>query len=329
MVFFLWFVVIRTTKGNTIDLKDNDQLQYCIYNNILQFTLSISPYTLNSTLQMSSFSRWKKVELLDLAEKLRLPKITSSARKSDLIALIEDHLNVLNEPLDVEVDYPELKSFYDAIVVKHEQDDDSDDQGSISATVSEESLPENVLDDVQEDTPEAVNDTDNFNTLNFSDNDDDSTFKFGFENYLSDIVVQFKRFNESVQDSLSTIQSINAIFYLIEFYFIVRPLVERQDPTLSITTLLTWISFSFLLPALIGFYVNFIRYDLPTVQIDPMVFHLAKFLISLSILNLQLTASGGQWLVFLKLGLTSWVHHLGQLPLVFGFVGALLTLYIF
>lgn len=258
---------------------------------------------------MSTFSRWRKVELLDLAEKLKLPNVAHNVRKNDLIHTIEDHLNVLNEPLDVEVDYPELKSFYDSIVLKHEEE------------------PEVTAEEEDEESVEE--DNKNYNKLDFSEeDDDDSTFKFGFENYLSDIVVKVKEFNESLQDSLSTIQSIDKIFYLIEFYFIMRPLIEHQDAALSLSTLITWISFSFLLPAIIAYYINFIRYDLTTIEFDPMVFHLAKFLISLAILNLKLSTTGDRW-DYARLGLTSWVHYLGQVPLIFALVGALLTLYIF
>ncbi|QLL34495.1 hypothetical protein HG536_0G03570 [Torulaspora globosa] len=263
---------------------------------------------------MSSFSRWKKVELLDLAEKLRLPNVGNNVRKSDLIAMIEEHLNVLNEPLDVEVDYPELKSFYDAIVVKHETEEAEAEE--VEGEEAEDQLPERVLD--------------GFNKLDFSEeSDEDSTFKFAFEDYLSDVAVQVQKLNESLQDSLSTIQSVDALFYLVEFYFVVRPLVARQDAWLSSSTLVTWAVFSAGVPALVGYYVNFIRYELPEVQVDPMVFHLAKFLVGLGILNVELDASGSGWQLFFKLGLTSWVHYLGQLPLVFGLVGALLTIYIF
>ncbi|QLQ82565.1 hypothetical protein HG537_0H03280 [Torulaspora globosa] len=257
--------------------------------------------------QMSSFNRWKKVELLDLADKLKL-NVANSIRKNELIAIIEDHLNVLSEPLDVEVDYPELKSFYDAIVVKHETDE---------ATASEEEpVEETVLD--------------GFSKVDFSEqSDEDSTFKFAFEEYLSDVAARVRSANESLQDSLSTIQAVDALFYAIEFYHVVRPLVARQDARLSSSALVTWVLFSIGIPLVAGYYVNFIRYDLPDVQVDPMVFHLAKFLVGLGILNVELDSSGSEWQVFFKLGLTAWVNHLGQLPLIFGLVGALLTVYIF
>lgn len=262
-------------------------------------------------LNMSTFSRWRKVELLDLAEKLKIQDIPHSVRKNELIHKIEDHLNVLNEPLDVEVDYPELKSFYDAIVLKHENEEEA--EPAVEADEEEE---------------ESVEDT-NYSKLDFSEEeDDDSTFKFGFENYVSDIVVRVKQWNESLQDSLSTIQSIDKIFYLIEFYFIIRPLIEHQDAALSVSTLVTWVTGSLLVPGLVAYYINFIRYDLTSIEFDPMVFHLAKFLVSLAILNVKLNTSGDRW-DYVRLGLTSWVLYLGQLPLIFALVGALLTLYIF
>lgn len=262
---------------------------------------------------MSTFSRWRKVELLDLAEKLKLPNVAHNVRKNELIHEIEDHLNVLNEPLDVEVDYPELKSFYESVVLKHE-DEDEEQAAAVKAEEEEEE--------------ESVDDT-NYNKLDFSEEeDDDSTFKFGFENHLADIVVRVKELNESLQDSLSTIQSIDAIFFLIEFYFVMRPLIAHQDAALSLSTLVTWVLGSLALPCLIAYYINFIRYDLTTIECDPMVFHVSKFLISLAILNVQVNTGGDRW-DYVRLGLASWTQYLGQLPLIFALVGALLTLYIF
>lgn len=268
---------------------------------------------------MSPLSRWKKVELLDLAEKLRLDRVANSVRKSELVAMIEEHLGVLSEPLDVEVDYPELKSFYDAVAEAVEQPvadlvESAGPLRSPSATATEESEP------------------DGFSKLDFSedrDGHDYTPFKFAFHEYLSDVVDRVQRFNESVQDSLSTIQSVDSIFAVIEFYYVMRPLVARQDGSLSAATLVTWIAGTVALPALVGYYINFIRYDLPPVQVDPMVFHVTKFLISLAILNVELSSAGNGWVVFVHLGVASWRQYLGQLPLVFALVGALLTVYIF
>lgn len=268
---------------------------------------------------MSSFSRWKKVELLDLAEKLRLANVGNSVRKSELIAMIEEHLNVLGEPLDVEVDYPELRSFYDAVVKRETPEEEAPEEPM-------EPLGEPAGETVGE---EIVDEPAGFNRLDFSDSDEDSTFKFAFEDYLADVARRVRRANESVQDSLSTMRAVNALFYAVEFYHVVRPLVARQDARLSASALVTWALFSVGVPMVAGYYVNFIRYELPDVEVDPMVFHLTKFLVGLGILNTELDASGGEWQVFLKLGLAAWVNHLGQLPLVFGLVGALLTVYIF
>lgn len=269
----------------------------------------------------STFSRWRKVELLDLAEKLKISNIPNHVRKNDLIDTIESHLNILNEPLDIEVDYPELKAFYDSIVTKHEGEQDGEE------------------DQDQEQDQSTFLDTSksNFNTLNFhqssteEDEKEKHGFKFDFQNYLSDIISQVKTVNESIQDSLSTIHSIDIILFLIEFYYIVKPLVERQDKYLSMSTLSFWVTCSYLLPLFIGYYINFIRYDL-AIEVDPMIFHLSKCLISLMILNYTLPEqclTDYPWLEFVQAGLKSWKQSLGQLPLIFAISGTVLTLYIF
>lgn len=268
----------------------------------------------------STFSRWRKVELLDLAEKLKISNIPNHVRKNDLIDTIESHLNILNEPLDIEVDYPELKSFYDSVVTKHEEEEEEgeDDQ-------EQEQEQSTFLDTSKS----------NFNTLNFSEksaeDEKEDSFKFNFQNYLSDIISQVKNVNESIQDSLSTIHSIDIILFLIEFYYILKPLIVLQEKSLSISTLSVWITCSYLLPILIGYYINFIRYDL-AIEIDPMIFHVSKCLISLAILNYTIPEeclTDYPWLEFVQVGMKSWKQSLGQLPLIFAISGTVLTLYIF
>lgn len=58
-----------------------------------------------------SLDRWKKIELLDLAEKLGLEPSNSST-KAVLVQAITEHLESLNSPLDLE-DYPELFTYYE------------------------------------------------------------------------------------------------------------------------------------------------------------------------------------------------------------------------
>lgn len=65
----------------------------------------------------STFSRWKKADLIDLANKLEIDGFPNYAKKSDMIDYLESHLNHLEKPVDFKDDYPELRSFYESMTV--------------------------------------------------------------------------------------------------------------------------------------------------------------------------------------------------------------------
>ncbi|CCF59701.1 hypothetical protein KAFR_0H02920 [Kazachstania africana CBS 2517] len=75
---------------------------------------------------MGTFDRWKKAELLDLVNKLKLDDVSFNLKKMDMIKVIEDHLSRLGEPLDTEVEFPELKSFY-AVETSSSSSDDEEE----------------------------------------------------------------------------------------------------------------------------------------------------------------------------------------------------------
>ncbi|QLG71345.1 hypothetical protein HG535_0B03850 [Zygotorulaspora mrakii] len=303
----------------------------------------------------STFSRWRKVELLDLADKLHISGIPGSIRKNDLISVIESHLTRLGEPLDVDVEYPELKSFYDSVVKSAEE----------SSDVETESQIDDLENDVQLDI-EAVLDSesaDNFNDLNLTQESETQTesdaegnetetegepFRFNFQNYLSDIKDNVMSANDAAQEFLSTTKTIETLFGSIELYYITKPLIESQNRGLSFSTLVTWLSFSYFLPVIFGYYINFCRYDF-TIKVDPMIYYLTKGLLSLTISNLNVDSFAQSYATtvlnfnlisglslnldlkfvnYIQLGLQSWQNSLGQLPLIFSIVGIILTLYI-
>lgn len=49
---------------------------------------------------MSTFARWRKAELFDLMNKLKITDVSNSTKKSDMIVLIEHYLENLSAPLD-------------------------------------------------------------------------------------------------------------------------------------------------------------------------------------------------------------------------------------
>lgn len=66
-----------------------------------------------------SFDRWRKIDLLDLADKLNI-YIATSAKKDDVIEILETYLDSLDSPLDP-LEYPELSQYYSTF-----RDDDYD-----------------------------------------------------------------------------------------------------------------------------------------------------------------------------------------------------------
>ncbi|CAI4060865.1 hypothetical protein SUVZ_05G0550 [Saccharomyces uvarum] len=320
----------------------------------------------------STFARWKKADLIDLANKLEIDGFPNYAKKSDMIEFLETHLNRLESPVDFKDDYPELKSFYESIIVD-QSNDEGDVSGSLSGssdTAANDSDLEKAYikdDDGSQSADEASAKPDadasakaNFNLLDFSADRDSSVsaltkFKFDFQDYLSDIKCHAQKLNENVQDCLSTISSVDAIFSLVECSLLVRDLLAAGRPTLSSSSLassfeaaaaghtepqrifdfclpiLTWLLFFRGIPTLVSYYINFIRYDLD-IELDPMTFNLSKFLISLAIFktcnNKNIDFHSFQYVDQVWTQLCSVNHSLGTVPLVLSMASCLLTLYV-
>ncbi|EJS44071.1 gtt3p [Saccharomyces arboricola H-6] len=326
----------------------------------------------------STFSRWKKAELIDLANKLEINGFPNYAKKSDMIEFLEAHLNHLEEPVDFKDDYPELKSFYESMVVDQSKDegDERDDgpggesrTGSSDTATNDSDLEKAYIKDDDEtsvhrrgsNSDGGANAKTNFNLLDFSSDDHGSSasaltkFKFDFQDYVSDIKYHTQKLNENVQDYLSTISSVDTIFSIVEFSFLLRnTLAAGKKPATSSSLassletaiaahtkhqdildfclpVVTWLLFFRGIPTLVSYYINFIRYDLD-IELDPMTFNLSKFLISLAIFktcnNINMDFHSFQCVNQLWAGLCAVNHSLGMVPLVFSMVSCLLTLYV-
>lgn len=323
----------------------------------------------------STFSRWKKADLIDLANKLEIDGFPNYAKKSDMIDYLESHLNHLEKPVDFKDDYPELKSFYESMTVEQSKDERNESGSGSSETATNDSdLEKAYIKDEDDEKPQSgdearaakplssrnaiSNAKTNFNLLDFSDNDSSTSaltkFKFNFQEYLSDIRYQAQKLNENVQDYLSTISSVDTIFSLLEFSFLLRNILAAGQPTSSSSLassleaavaahnkyqctldfclpILTWLLFFRGIPSLVSYYINFIRYDL-NIELDPMTFNLTKFLVSLAIFktcnNKNIDFHSFRCVNQLWTQLCTVNQSLGMVPLVFSIVSCLLTLYV-
>lgn len=341
---------------------------------------------------MSTFSKWRKAELFDLMNKLKITDVSHSARKSDMITLVEHYLDNLEAPLDYIHDFPELQSFYeDRAQLKIESDVDEDLDTGLNSTTEEfedelqEQLEKQLKEQLHEEEqqlneePEEEeqyeeeqyedDDKQHYNKLDFSKINNISDFKFELEKKWDDIVDRTVVLNENVKDYLSSISSVETIFTIVELVLLVHHLCDSYRPVDSYISpenivggnmhrfhmikrqtvhflneiglpVATWFLLLRLLPCLISYYINFIRYDL-LLQMDPMVYHLSKFIIEFVIMNKY--SKGNSIEGFLNSFTFSPLAHLhvdpcndlkafyeatGYLPLVFSSVCVILTLYI-
>lgn len=280
------------------------------------------------------FVRWKKAELLDLLSKFRVTDIPNHAKKSDLIETVLNHLDSLATPLDCEIDYPELKEYFESYGGNRDEPHEEGSEGSEGSEASEDSESSASGEEEQ-----SLDTKKNYNLLSFKSCEDcKEMFKFNFQDQFCDIIQSTKKFNEDVQDFLSAISTISVIFTLIEFYFVTFNIVSNQETLFTwenLITLCVWFTFYVAIPSLFGYYFNFVRYALE-IELDPMTFNIVKALISLAILNCKIIPN-------YELALFSNVYpckqvllnHLhivrdavGQLPLVFAVAGCLITLYV-
>ncbi|AMD20622.1 HDL122Wp [Eremothecium sinecaudum] len=299
----------------------------------------------------TSLASLKKFELVQLADKLKL-KYPAKLNKPALVTLIDLHLKGMKKPLDL-IAFPELGEYYESTGDDDEEDDSDDDE----ETDKSEGL--RTTDEESSNTSDGSSNGDWFSTLRFDGIKSPSPlFHFNFHEFLSDIQGNIADVNQNIQDTLSTIPAVDGIFFALELYFyIVRPFFHfdiKDSPYYVSTTLsrsqfvsliLFWGAASFALPALIGYYINFIRYDLPSVEIDPLIFHVAKTLIAILIgyywkpnfmreatYVVKDTFGTAKLSEIFKHGLAfsqlQWTLNLQQWPLIFGVTGIILCLYV-
>ncbi|CCC71218.1 hypothetical protein NCAS_0G03310 [Naumovozyma castellii] len=337
------------------------------------FTSFTSSSPVKRTPSSSVFSRWKKWELHDLAEKLKIDDLPQASKKQVLVDAVLDYLVNLGKPLDYEHEFPELRTFYESSFWSSVKNESASSQ-EVSAS---DEQPSGSEDEKLPDEPKTESST-NFNTLNFKEIDEEEAklgknfmnkchqFKFNFQEYVSDVINGTKRFNENVQDFLSTLATVDAMFYSVELFFLIKQLIAQDDGCGILINYLTpisiWVLVNILLPVFVSYYINFIRYDY-AIEVDPMIFHLTKGLIALTVLNYfgQEDGVGRSTYKSIKAALTdddddeddegSVLKHiignishnncdilasnlvvinksLGQLPLIFAVVGSFLTLYV-
>ncbi|KAL3233160.1 Glutathione transferase 3 [Nakaseomyces bracarensis] len=230
--------------------------------------------------------------------------------------------------------------------------------------------------EAQENTDESVHDNGYKNELDFNKiHDKMADFRFEFEKRWDDIVDKSVVLNENLKDYLSSISTVETIFTLVELALLIHHLCNSYKPV-DVTIMspeglgpranhiwsnftlfkhqvvhflneiglpvFTWFFLLRLLPCLVSYYINFIRYDL-LLQMDPMVYHLFKLIIEFMIVNKYSRDSSNTLEGFLKSFSFSPIAHLhvdpcqdlksfydatGFLPLVFSTVCVILTLYI-
>lgn len=267
-----------------------------------------------------SFARWKKAELLDLCNKLKLEEVPTSTRKNDLIDLVEEHLYALPQPLETEIEFPELKAFFDSFTAINGEEAKFDDQTSVRDESGKQ----------------------NYNLLNFKEITSKVPFKFDLQDRFTDIIESTKKLNENVQDFFSSLITISIIFQIIEFVMLIQDFFQYNRDYNIIALISVWIVTNISLPLLFSYYFNFIRYDL-LIEIDPMMLNISKGLIFLLLAhshldnyqtthiidNFTTTAPKYQICgqsVMKYLAIMSSI--LGNVPFIFAVVGALITLYV-
>lgn len=305
-----------------------------------------------------SFKTWKKIELLDLADKLDL-RASQASTKAVIAEAIDKHLQQLDEPLDID-EFPELATYYEEARIKQESEDS--DAESSSSDASSESGVSNSSDDGEDQfklndaLPTGTPFQNWFSQLDFSRvTPARGSFAFRFNEFLQDVQSRTFEANENVQDALSTIPAVDAVFLAIEAYVYVAsnqlelvaqpPFVLLSSGWQELVALLAfWSVWSLAAPALIAYYINFIRYDLPDVSVDPMVFHIAKALLALLLAqwqpsfadeatyavkdvsgNASTLDAAAHWFRF---ALAEWKLQLGLLPFILGCAGSALCLYV-
>ena len=292
--------------------------------------------TPSSDIERYNFNRWLKFDLIELADKLQLDNIPSSAKKSEIIEGIEEDLYARNEPLDTVIDFPELKDYFDKLIEEGYYNNTSNNNPVVAPIVKETKIT---------DDDDDSNDDKNYNKLNFKDDDNSNTFKFNLQEKFCDIIESTKQINENVQDFFSSLITITIIFQIIEAILLIQDFFQnKRNQDYNLILLLTvWGSTYVGLPILFAYYFNFIRYDL-MIEIDPMILNITKGLIFLLLQHSHLKTLDTNHVMdqfnsnsttihkfcdcFLMKYLNLLNSILGNVPFIFSIVGALITLYV-
>ncbi|SCU99147.1 LADA_0H17854g1_1 [Lachancea dasiensis] len=333
-----------------------------------------------------SLKKWKKVELLDLADKLEI-HVSNSSTKAKIVDAIDKHLKELDEPLDLK-EFPELATYYEESAASSEDESVSDpaeegddlkktlktkvqdaagavaDAFSSAASTLAEKTGQTSEDDGEDDNesegelqlPQGTPFQNWFSNLDFQRvTPAQGSFAFKFNEFMQDVQTKTWETNENIQEALSTIPAVDFVFMLIEAYVYVvsthfefstqKPFVNVTSGWQEIAALVSfWSIWSLILPVFVSYYINFIRYDLPEVTVDPMVFHITKALLALLLAQWQpsfaseaafavkevagdvsVAEIGAHWFRF---ALTEWKLQLGLLPFILACAGSALCLYV-
>ncbi|CCD24448.1 Gtt3p NDAI_0D01340 [Naumovozyma dairenensis CBS 421] len=259
----------------------------------------------------------------------------------------------------------------DEITSENETNEGEEEEAEEEEAEEEEVGKEEIEIETDTDT-ENENESKNFNNLNFKTIDQESSFakrfKFNFHECINDIVDKTSRLNRYTQDSLSTVASVDFIFHSIEFIVLFNYIFKEEnnencDSVFDfIVPILIWLTFNILMPIFVSYYVNFVRYEY-YLEIDPMVFHLAKGLIAIALFTTFKNGNNNkyetikndvekidlddlkhalgsnksyssinnaltQYCQVLSANLITINQALGIIPLVFAITGSLLTLYV-
>lgn len=203
-----------------------------------------------------SFDRWRKIDLLDLADRLNL-YVTSHAKKDDVVRIIDNYLKALDTPLDT-LEFPELSQYYNSL--KGDENDSDVDRsrlrvrikttssnlGSDFVNVKTEDPDSSFLTEantapIEEDTIEKTVEIpikkNYFNNLFFhinklgEQNDKLATFKFNLHECFTDIANKTSECNERVQEYLADLETVYRMFIILEFIFLVMGIfgVVKKD----------------------------------------------------------------------------------------------------
>ncbi|CAH03083.1 Gtt3p [Kluyveromyces lactis] len=296
--------------------------------------------------------KFKKVELIDLADKLGL-SVSTSNTKPTLVLKILDHLESLDEPVDLN-EYPELQLYYEALAEDNDEEDSEEEESSLDDEEEEDEQDIKEMFD-RSDLPTKSPACLWFSNLRFVNKVTNSPYYFRFHEFVDDVQWTTQEWNETVQDYLSTLHTVKQLVLAVELFVFVKSLIQfnwyrfpspdfvtfypsQRDFILSVSF---WFIFSRMIPSIVSYYFNFVRHELFAIEFDPLVYHLTKVLISLQFLynspsvkkEIELLLSSDYSICQLlshgyNVGLFCWKFQLGHLPLIANSAAVIIALYV-